>query len=73
MFVKYGSWRNNRSWGTPALLVRVFFPKLEFFVDFLYTSLISPGGSYSEMGGGAQRPVLHVHVSKRRVAKRTDA
>jgi hypothetical protein len=65
--------RNNLSWGTPALVVRGFFSKLEFFVDFLYTSLISPGGRYSEMGGGAQRPVLHVHESKRRVAQRTGA
>jgi hypothetical protein len=56
--------RYNLSWGTPALVVRGFFPKLKLFVDFLYTSLISPGGSYSEMGGGAQRPVLNVHEPK---------
>jgi hypothetical protein len=36
-----------------VLWMRIFiYPKLGFFVGFLYLSLISPGGSYIEMGRG---------------------
>ncbi len=34
-----------------ALLVRGFFAKMGFLADFLYISLISPGGNYLEMSG----------------------
>ncbi len=38
-----------------ALLFCRFFPKLGFFTDFPYISLISPRSNYIEMGGCEKR------------------
>ncbi len=41
-----------------AFLVREFFPKLGFFADFLYISLVSP--EFIEMVGGARSALFFV-------------
>jgi hypothetical protein len=51
-----------------------FSPKLGFFIDFFLTkTLISPRGNYIEMGGGAQRPFLHVNEPKKTGARSAQA